>query len=192
MPRRMNFRTYTISLTANVEYPLTIGGNMYAVIDNTGDFNITFDESNRLVNQTSGMGGEFNDTYERITLLSTTTQSVTIIFGFGKFNDARATVSATINTTVAPSNTLDNTSDITVSSVAILLKAADTDTKEVHIHVPSDALNSIRIGSASVTATSGIEVEPGETRIFNCEAALYGIRDGSNDVSVSTLKFTRP
>lgn len=192
MPRKRNFRTYTLSLTANQEFNLDVEGNMYAVIDNTGAFTITLDESNRLVQQTSGMAGEFQDSYERVTLLSTTTQTVIVIFGFGKFADARASVNATVNTTVAPSDTLDNTTDITVGSTATLLKAADADAKELLLHVPSDAANSIRVGNASVTATSGLEVEPGSTLALAVEAAIYGIRDGGTNVSVSTLKLTRP
>jgi hypothetical protein len=192
MSRKKNFKTYRISLTAGVEYPLNIMGNMYAVISNTGEFEITFDESNRMVQQSSGMGGEFYEEYERIVLLSTTTQTVTVVFGFGKFADARASLNATINTTVAPADTLDNDNDITVGSSATLLKAADSDTKEILLHVPSDALNSIRVGSALVTSDSGIEVEPGMSLQLSTEAAVYAIRDGSTDVVVSTLKLTRP
>ena len=187
-----NFRTYTISLTANQEYPLEVDGDMYAVIANTGDFTIRFDESNRLTNQSSGMGGSFPREYERVTLVSTTTQTVTIILGFGEFSDARASLNATVNATIEPSDTVDNTTDISVGATATLLKAADTNTKEVIIHVPSDAANSIRVGGASVSATSGVEVEPGSTLTISCEAALYGIRDGATNVSVSTLKLTRP
>lgn len=186
-----NFRSYVVSLTADQEYPLRVRGNMYAVIENTGNFTITFDESNRIALATAGTGGEFQQPYEDVKLLSTTTQTVTIVLGFGKYRDARATVNATVNTTVAPSDTLDNDSDVTVGSSATLLKAADTDTKEILVHVPSDAANSIRVGNASVTATSGIEVEPGSTLAISAEAAVYGIRDGSSDVDVSTLKLTR-
>jgi len=187
-----NFRTYTLALIANQEFSLNVAGNMYAVIGNTGEFTITLDESNRLAKQTSGMGGKFDDVYTRVTLLSTTNQTITVIFGFGSFADARATLSATINATIAPSDTLDNTSDVTVGVAATLLKAADADSKEVLIHVPSGAANSIRVGGASVTATSGVEIEPGSTLAIACEAALYGIRDGAADVDVSTLKLTRP
>lgn len=192
MARKKNFRTYNISLTANVEYNLDLDGNMYAVISNTGDFTIILDESNKLVNQTAGMGGKFDSQYERVTLLSTTTQTVTVIFGFGEFVDARASVNATINTTVSPSDTLDNSSDVTVGSAAVLLKAADANMKELLIHVPSDAANSIRVGNASVASTTGLEVEPGMSLQLSVEAAVYAIRDGASDVTVSTLKLTRP
>lgn len=190
--RKTNFRTYTIGLTANQEYPLNVSGDFYRVLENTGQFTITFDESNRFTDQEAGMGAKFVDDYSRLTLLSPTTQTVVVVLGFGEFEDARASVNATINTTISPSDTLDNDSDITIGSTATLIKAADASTKEVLIHVPSDAANSIRIGSATVTATSGIEIEPGATIAIACEAALYGIRDGSTDVDVSTLKLTRP
>lgn len=186
-----NFRSYVVSLTANQEYPLRVRGNMYAVIDNTGNFTITFDESSRIAMATAGTGGEFQGPYEDVKLLSTTTQTVTIVLGFGKYRDARASVNATVNTTVAPSDTFDNTGDVTIGSSATLLKSADTETKEVLIHVPSTAQNSIRLGGASVTASTGIEVEPGQTFSLAVEAAIYGIRDGSNDVDVSTLKLSR-
>lgn len=187
-----NFRSYVVSLTANQEYPLRVRGNMYAVIDNTGNFTITFDESSRITLATAGTGGEFQDPYEDVKLLSTTTQTVTIVLGFGKYRDARASVNATLNTTIAPSDTLDNDSDISVGATATLLKAADANTKEILIHVPSDAANSIRVGSAAVTATTGIEIEPGMTLALAAEAAIYGIRDGASSITVSTLKLTRP
>ncbi len=187
-----NFRSYVVSLTANQEYPLRVRGNMYAVIENAGNFTITFDESSRIALATAGTGGEFQDAYDDVKLLSTTTQTVTIVLGFGKYRDARASVNATLNTTIAPSDTLDNDSDISVGATATLLKAADANTKEILIHVPSDAANSIRVGGASVTATSGIEVEPGMTLALAIEAAIYAIRDGASNITVSTLKLTRP
>lgn len=192
MARKTNFRTYTISLTANQEYPLNVGGDFFRVLENTGQFSVTFDESNRFTDQEAGMGAKFVDPYDRIIFLSTTTQTIVVVLGYGAFEDSRASVNATINTTISPSDTVDNAADISVGATATLLKAADANTKEVLIHVPSDAANSIRIGGASVAAGTGIEVEPGSTLSIACEAALYGIRDGASNVTVSTLKLTRP
>jgi hypothetical protein len=189
---KKNFRTYTVALTADQEFPLAVAGNMYAVISNTGVFTITLDDSNKLGSQTAGMGGKFEEPYERVTLLSTTTQSVTVIFGYGSFVDARASINATINTTVSPSNTYDNSTDVTVGVAATLIRAADANAKEILIHVPSSASNSIRIGSAAVSATSGLEIEPGMTVAVSNEGALYGIRDGASDVTISAIKLTRP
>ena len=187
-----NFRTYEIALTAGQESTLRVRGNMYAVVENTADFIITFDESNRIAKATSGTGGEFSGEYTDVKLISPTTQSVTIVLGFGKYRDARASVNATLNATVAPSDTLDNDADITVGAAAVLLKAADPNTKEILIHVPSDSANSIRVGNAAVSAGTGLEVEAGMSLQLSTEAAVYAIRDGASDVTVSTLKLTRP
>ncbi len=189
---QLNFRTYQIALIAGQEHEFGVPGNMYAIVDSTGQFTITFDESQRITKAEEGTGGEFPETYNRVTLLSTTSQNVTIILGFGKYHDARATVNATVNTTISPSNTLANPADVTVGVAATVIAAADANRKEIMIHVPSDAANSIRIGSASVAAGAGIEVEPGTTFVLATESAVYGIRDGVADVDVSILDLSRP
>lgn len=189
---KKNFRSYTISLTANQEFNLGVDGNMYAVIDNTGEFEITLDESNKLVKQAAGMGGKFDDVYERITLLSTTTQTITIIFGFGSFVDARASVNATVNTTIEPSDTVNNPGDVTATAAAALAIAANANRKEVEICLPSTATNPVRVGSATVTAASGSILEPGTSKVFGVEAALYVIRTASPDETVTVLELERP
>lgn len=192
MRNRKNFRTYSVNLVAGQDYNLDVEGDMYAVIESDGEFSITLDESNRLRKQVSGMGGSFPSIYERVTLHSVTTQIVTVVLGFGHFNDARSSVNATLTTVVEPSNLVDNSADVLVTNTATLIKAADTTTNEVIIHVPSDAPNSIRVGNSSVTALTGVEIEAGGTLILTCEAALYAIRDGASNVAVSTLKLSRP
>lgn len=189
---KKNFRTYTIALTANQEFQMSVSGNMYAVIDNTGVFTITLDESNKLIKQSSGMGGKFDDVYERITLLSTTTQTVTVIFGFGEFADARASVNATINTTIVPSDTVNNPGDVTAGAAATLAIAANANRKEVELCLPSTATNPVRVGNASVTASSGSILEPGTSKVYGVEAALYVIRTASPDETVTVLELERP
>ena len=189
---RKNFRTYKLALTAGQEQPLGVQCNMYAVLENTGTFTITLDESNRLISQTSGMGGEFTDEYTRVTLLSPTTQIVTVVFGYGKFTDARASVNATVNTTIAPSDTVNNPGDVTAGVAATLAIGANSDRKEVELCLPSTATNPIRIGNASVTATSGSILEPGTSKVFGVEAALYVIRTAAPDETVTVLELERP
>jgi hypothetical protein len=189
---KKNFRTYTVALVAGQESSFSIDGDMYAVIECTDEFTLTLDESNRLSKQSAGMGGTFDSVYSKVTLLSAIDQAVTVILGYGTFLDARSSVNATINTTVAPSNTYDNAGDVTIGAAATLIRAADSNAKEILVHVPSGAANSIRIGSAAVTAASGLEVEPGMTVAVSNEGALYGIRDGATDVDISAIKLTRP
>jgi hypothetical protein len=192
MNNRKNFRTYNISLTANQEFPLSVAGNMYAVISATGDFTVTLDESNRLSDQNAGMGGKFESEYSRITLLSVTTQTVKVIFGYGSFVDARATLSATVNTTIEPSDTVNNPGDVTAGVAATLAIAANVNRKEVEICLPSTATNPVRIGNATVTASSGSILEPGCSKVYGLEAALYVIRTAAPDETVTILEMERP
>jgi len=186
-----NFRTYNLALTANQEMTLRVRGNMYAVIDNVGEFTITFDESSRIAKATSGTGGEFDDVYENITLLSTTTQSVVIILGFGKYRDARATLNATINTTIAPTNTLSAIAEVTVGVVATLLAAANVDRKELRLAIKSVEASGVYFGPATVTAGSGGYLEEGMVDYINTEAAVYAIV-ASSTVVVNVLELERP
>lgn len=187
-----NFSTYTISLTAGQDYNLNVNGNMYAVISNSGDFTITLDETNRLISQTAGMGGEFPEPYNRVTISSTTTQTVIVVFGFGKFLDARASINATVNTTIEPSNTINNPGDVTAAATATLAIAANANRKEVELCLPSTATNPVRIGSATVTAASGSILEPGTSKTFAVDAALYVIRTAAPDETVTVLELERP
>ncbi len=188
---KTNFRTYTVGLVAGVESTINVTGNMYAVIENTGEFTITFDESNALKKQTAGMGAVFAQ-YQEVRLLSPTTQSVTLVLGYGEFDDSRANVAATFNVTIEPSDTMSNPGDVSVGVAATLLVAANADRKEVIISVPSTEPDPIRIGSASVTTTSGDIVEPGSKLILSTESAVYGIRTGSTDITATVLDLTRP
>jgi hypothetical protein len=187
-----NFRSYTLALTAGQEFTQNIRGNMYAVVDNTGDFTITFDETARVAKSTAGVGGEFESVYEQVTFLSTTTQTVVIVLGFGKYRDARATVNATVNTTISPSDTLVAPGDVVAGVAAVLAIAANADTKEVEICLPSTATNPVRVGPAGVTASSGSIIEPGMSKAFATEAALYVIRTASPDETVTVLALRRP
>lgn len=186
----LNIRTYTFSLTANVESEHNITGNVYAVIENTGEFSITFNDSNRFEKQSSGMGAKFDSEFGRVRLLSTTNQNVTVVLGFGSFEDARASVNATVNTTIAPSDTIDDPADISVGVSATQIVSANPNRKEVLINVPSSASQAIRVGGSAVARGAGLVVEPGSTISLALEAAVYGITNsttGSVDVSVVDL-----
>lgn len=188
---RQNFRTYNISLTAGQDFNLNVNGEMYAVIESAAEFTITFDESNRITKAIAGTGGRFRDNYSKVTLNSTTTQTVTLVLGFGQYNDSRSSVNATINTTIAPSDTVINSGDVTAGASASLLAAANPDRKEIEICLPSTATNPVRIGNSSVTASSGSILEVGSSKVFGCEAALYVIRTGAVDETVTVLELER-
>lgn len=183
MSRKTNFRSYTYSLTAGNEFPIAVAGNSFRVLDNSDDFTIKFDDSNVFKKQIAGRGAQFESDYERVTLLSATSQEVTVVLGFGYYDDSRTEVNLE-----AP-NSIESVADVTVGVAATLILAGDTRREHALIHVPSTASNSIRVGDNAVTATRGVEVEPGQTATLQASDAIYGIRDGAVDVTVSVSTF---
>lgn len=166
---------------------------MYAVIDNSAEFTITFDDSNRIEKATAGTSGLFGDSYSRVRLRSTTTQVVTVVLGWGEFRDARASVNATINTTIEPSDTIDDPLDVSVGVTATQIAAADANRKELVVNVPSTATQGIRVGGATVARGAGLLVEPGTTLTLSAECAIYGITNTTTgSVDVSLIDLTRP
>jgi hypothetical protein len=193
MPQK-NFRSYKITLTAGQDYEFGVNGNMYAITSATGAFTIVFDESQRIEDAEKGTGGQFDEMYKRVVLNSPTTQTVIIVLGFGKYTDARATLSATVNTTIEPSDTINNPGDVTATTVAALAIASNVNRKEVELAVPSDQLFGVRVGNAAVTNASGSLIEPGTSKTFAVEAALYVIREAAatSNVTVTVLELERP
>lgn len=185
------FRSYSIGLTANVEFSLDMDGDMFAVTSNTSAFDITFDESNRILGASAGMGARFDSRYTRVKFLSTTTQTVVVVLGTGDFKDARSSINATINANVAPANILGIANDIDIPNTATLIAAADATRKELIVNLPSAASDPIRIGTSSVTATSGLQIEPGISMVLSAECDVYGISTTSTTQTINTLSMER-
>lgn len=185
-----NFRSYTVALTANQEMEFEIDGDFYAVVDNTDEFTIAFDGSNRIAYATAGTGGEFTEAYRRVTLNSPTTQTVVIVLGYGRFNDARASINATLNATFSPGNTFAGVADVAlVAATATQILAADATRLTALIKNPSSNTASVRIGTTGSTgAAQGFELEPGESISIATTAAIVGYSVPGESVSVSVVR----
>jgi len=95
-------------------------------------------------------------------------------------------VSATVN----QSNTIQSPADVPLSAaVATVISAANAARKELMIKSPSSNTASIRIGSATVAANKGFEIEPGESVILTTTAAVYGFSAPGESVSITELEF---
>lgn len=136
-------------------------------------------------------GVGFRRYYDKVTLESATGQTVVVYGGFGSVADGRASANVSVTTNIAPGNTLDDGGDVSVpdSSVTQLL-AADPDRLYATIDVPSDAAGPVRIGTASVGASSGRRVEPGTSIPIATTAAIYAYHENGTAVvlSVSAVK----
>lgn len=187
---KKHFRTYVFSLTANQDFDADIPGDFYSVIEAAGEFTITLDDSARIGKQVQGMGGEFVQPFSRVKLLSETTQTVILVLGYGKFNDARATLTATINATFQPGNTLAGVADVALTAAtATAILAADATRLTAMIKNPSSNTASVRIGTTGSTgAAQGFELEPGESISIATTAAIVGYSVPGESVSVSVVR----
>ncbi len=148
------------------------------------DLVVRFDDGEPVV-IAQGVGLARN--YDKITLESATGQSVVVYAGFGGVTDGRASVTGlTLNTQIAPGNTVDDGGDVAVpDGAATQLIAADPDRLYVTVDVPSDAAGPVRVGTAGVDLTSGRRLEPGVSAPFATTAALYAYHENGVDVTLS-------
>lgn len=176
---KKNFRTYTVALVANQESGFGVDGNMYAVIESTNEFTLTLDDSNRLAKQVAGMGGVFESEYNKVTLLSAVNQTVTLILGYGTFLDARATLTATINSVVGAANTLDTGGDVslapgTTAGLTSTIRAADASALTVIVKAAVTNTETVRVGGTGTGAGQGYPLDPGESVSLSTTAEIAG------------------
>lgn len=183
-------RDYTFTLQAGQELSRNVEGTFFHVVKASGDIKIRFDEGVQ-ISRSEGMGGS-TPKYSRVEIESPIAQTVTISLGEGVVTDARATVNATVNTTIEPADTVSNPGDVTATAARVLAIAADPNRKEVEFCLPSTAQNPVRIGNAAVTANSGSILEPGCSKVFGCDAALYVIRTDAPDETVTVFSLEKP
>lgn len=89
-------------------------------------------------------------------------------------------------------NQVSDLADVTVTSTAAIIAAADSTRLSIALSIPEDEPNGIRIGGSSITASRGFYVPPGAMVFLSMEdEALYAIRDGSSDVAVSLMELER-
>lgn len=162
----------TMVLAAGVSRAIGIEGDYFHVLTApVDDLKVRFDDD-RQTSVFQGLG--FRRYYSRCEFESATGQTIEVMLGFGSVQDARATANVNVTTNIAPGNTIDNGGDVEVTAdTAEQLLAADADRLYALIKNPSTNSNTFRIGSAAVTATSGIALEPGETLPYPSTAAIW-------------------
>lgn len=88
------------------------------------------------------------------------------------------TVSGTVTVTQVPGATLTPQADVTnIDGTARQLAAAAATRRRVHVKALGLNGFNIRVGSAAVTAASGIQLQPGEGITLETAAAVFAIRE---------------
>ena len=202
------------TLQPGQEKPYPAGGNYLTVVKSLELLEIDLINRSDSVESHVIKSGTLHDKkFDSIVVknLGASAVNITIVTGVGKItqsqDEAVVTVDtsggsvpvtldeAQLNVTISQnfvSDVVNNPGDVLAGAAATLAIAANANRKEVEICLPSDATNPVRIGNASVTASSGSILEPGTSKVFGCEAALYVIRTASPDETVTVLELERP
>lgn len=187
----VTMRDYVFALTAGQPIKRDIPGDWFHVISAADPITITFNDGDSLERE-AGMGGSAD--YQTVSILSATTQTVKVSLGYGEVADARATVNATVNTTVEPGNINAAVLDVSIGAgLSAVVAAADATRKAVIISLdPDQPEEGIRLADASVAANKGVWLGPGASIEIPTEAAVYAHNLSSTTaVVVNQLPVTR-
>lgn len=88
---------------------------------------------------------------------------------------------------------ITNPTAVTVSSVAVVIAEANPNRKALLI--TQSSANAVRVGASTVAATTGYRLGQNERLAFDsgryCPTdAIYAIREGGSDGTVSVVEFT--
>lgn len=186
-------RLYKQTIAANGEDSYAIDGTFFAVLDATGDFQISLDH-NPLTDFAAGLkvnadldknGRRLPFKNLRIKDLSGGANLVQFIVGYGDFEDARLTLSSALD--LANSANLATGADVTLgAALADLIAAANTTRREIIIS--NDTGAEIRVGDSNIGAARGVKVAAGAVIVLATGAAVYGYSAAGGDVSFTEVR----
>ncbi len=185
-PKQRGMTPIRVTLAAGVPQRWNIPGDWIACVTapvSVTDLNARFDDSEK-VPLPAGLG--FRRYYNTVELESAVGGAFVVLAGFGSVADARATVNATVNTTIAPGASLFDGGDVaTASGAATQLLAADATRSYATIMNPSTNTVTVRVGTATVGAANGTPLEPGCTLQVSSIAAIYAYQASGGAVTIS-------
>lgn len=185
-PRQRGMTPLRVNLSAGVPLRWDVEGDWVACITapaGVTDLTARFDQSEK-VPLPAGLG--FRRYYRTVELESATGGAFVVLAGFGSVADARATVNATVNTTIAPGATLFDGGDVSCASgAATQLLALDATRSYAIITNPSTNTVTVRVGTSAVAATTGTPLEPGVSLPISTTAAIYAFQASGGAVTIS-------
>ena len=188
----MQVLDFPITLQAGVpiEAGILSGADFIAVITSPNALEIKIGQGSYTeYSQGDVLRGE---SFDKIFLKSATAQAIKLKAGQGDFSTKPPVTVGTVNATIEPTNTLFAPGDATAATLASLAIAANAQTKEVELCLPSTATNPVRVGPAGVTAASGSILEPGSSKFYAVESDIYVVRTAAPDETVTVLAMRRP
>lgn len=181
---------YKFSLAANVPQSVNVEGDFLHVLKATGEVLVRLDEGKQ---QELDKGVGMRAYYSRVEVLSVTSQTVVLMLGFGHVTDARASVNATVNTTIAPANVNAELPEVSIPAGGSAKVAdANANRKELRVSIKSTEPGGVYLGSSTVANNTGGWIEPGMVDYIATEGEVWAYNPGGSAVVVSALDLERP
>lgn len=183
-------RTITRTVANGGEELINATGRQIVVVEATNTFLLSVDQE-PFVELEKSFSLELADDTEfksvRIRNESGASNTIKLQIGFTNIRDGRLGITGGIS--IAPADTLVTVADVSIATVTTaLIVALNTDRRAVEVTNLS-ALVTLRIGDSNAGATRGAELAPGETRLFETSAALYGYNPSGAAVTVGVMEL---
>lgn len=186
-----------LTLTANTAVQINQPGRVFLLVEAGSALDVTLVKDRSPVREvargvTQGYKSkplnpaDPEDSFDAIRFLSTTNQTIRI-----GVSSRDADIELLLGTVaVEQPNAGTTTADQTVGAVQSTIAAANTSRKNIIVQ-NTHASNNIRVGIGTVTATRGLQLQPGMSATFVTTAAIVAIREGAADGTVAVVEMTR-
>lgn len=193
----MSLRLFTRQIAANSSERIAVVGNLIYLRSASAQVLVTArqnrpDKIGRVLADASPLSTSQKiktdpDLFDDVTFQNTTAAAVdmTAIIGVGDYD-------APIISLSNP-NALASAADVAIGAAATAVLPVDLTRLRAHVKALATNAVNVRIGDANVTATRGVQLQPGEGVTINGTAAIFGIEEGAgapSDVTVTTEHST--
>ena len=184
-------KDFTIGLKQNIEHAISYPGSSFHIQEATDKVTLRFNNGDSITREKT-QGGTVPK-FDRVILESKVDQVVTVTIGDGQTIDGRAqVVSATVNTTIEPSNSNTDAGDVTIpagSTVQVI--GSNVNRKKLQIFAGENNIQNLRVGGPLTDATHGAILAPGGNGMLETEAAVYVFNPGAASEKVTLLEMER-
>jgi len=183
-------RSITITLNAGDPYRFSASGSFVYLNSATYAISVAFDGGAYIPLASGAKIGEVYEAY--FTLLSTTTQEVTIVYGDGEYDPGTAAVIGSVTVVQEISDVLTDVTEVSVpATTTSQIMAANADRKEAIIQVASTEGSLVRIGTSGVGAANGLLCEQGVSMVLATSAAIYAYNPSGSAVVVNACELEK-
>lgn len=180
-----------LELTAGRAQRFNEAGHFFRCMNSSGRFTVTFDGGKSITFE-RGIGYSIPGGCRNFVLRSETSQEVEFEITDGRVEDSRFNVAGNLNTKEATADTLATPGDVAVPAASFgVVIAANVLRREAIVKNPATNAGNFRVGGSSASATSGIELTPGESIVIsNYRGEVAAFNNGASAESLQVMEIT--